>query len=391
MVTTVKARDVMSKNFVTMSEVEPLSKAMAVFDEREPDVVVVFDDKGNYKGILSERWIYRSRLDPARTRVKTLTRSVPKVSPDTPVVDVAKLMVENYVQAVPVFDGEELVGIVGDIDLLLKVVEKSFGDLKALEFATTELKILLPHETIGKALALFRDNNISRAPVVDGGKVVGMVTMHDIVTRFLIPREKARRGELRGEKVHALASSVKHIMSSPVISVGVDGTIRDIVRLMKEDDISGVMILDKDEKALGIVTKRDLLEALIKHAAVQEKEKFVVQFAGDYKDIDDFDMGHIRKDTQSFMEKVRRMFDEAILVVHFKKIKASRKGARRYLIRARLITPGKTYAAHHEGFNAIDVMEIVKDKLERVLFADREKEADVRKSAEYLEKYEFWM
>jgi CBS domain-containing protein len=368
-----------------------LSKAIAVFDEKEPDVVVVFDDKGNYKGILSERWVYRSRLDPAKTKVKALTRSVPKASPDMPVVDVAKLMVESYVQAVPVFDNDKLVGVVGDIDLLFKVVEKSFGNLKALEFATTDLKILLPHETIGKALALFRDNNISRAPVVDHGKVVGMVTMHDIVTRFLIPREKARRGELRGEKIHTLSSSVKHIMSSPVVSVGVDGTIRGVVKLMKENEISGVMILDKDEKALGIVTKRDLLEALIKHAAVQKKEKFAVQFAGDHDDIDEFEMEHIRKDMQAFMEKVRKMFDEAILVVHFKKIKASRKDVRRYLIRARLITPGKTYAAHHEGFNAIDVMEIVKDKLERVLLADKERETDVRKSVEYLEKYEFWM
>lgn len=395
MVKTLLAKDVMNKNFVIMEENDPISKAIDIFDEREPDVIVVVDSNGNYVGILSERWIYRSRLDPTKTKVKTLVRHVPKAYEDTLLVEIARKMIENYVQAVPVFDKDQdtVIGIVSDIDLLVKVVEREFGNEKAMDYATTHLITLLPTDSIGKALATFRDNNISRAPVIDEGKVVGIVTMHDIVTRFLIPRERARRGELKGEKIHPLSAPVSKIMSSPVITVTPGATLRDVVELLKQHDISGVVITDEKGKAIGIITKRDLLEALIKYAEVPEEENYTVQMAGDYDKVDVFEMGHIRKDIESLMELVKKMFDEAMLTVHFKQLKATRPDARRFLIRLRLITPGKVYVAKYEGFNAIDVFEIVKDKLEREIISDKEKEVDLRRKEahEHLEKYEFWM
>ncbi len=395
MVETLKAGDVMSKNFAIMEEDEKLSKAITVFEEKEPDVIMVVDSQGNYVGVLSERWIYRARVDPTKTKVKTLARHVPKAYEDTPLVEVARRMIENYVQAVPVFDKDEdvVAGIVGDVDLLVKVVEKAFGDEKAIDYCTADLITLLPSDSIGKALAVFRDNNISRAPVIDRGKVVGIVTMHDIVIRFLIPRERAKRGEMKGEKVHPLSAPVKKIMSSPVISVGADAKLKEVVGLMKRHDISSVVIADESDKAVGIITKRDVLEALLKYAKLPAEGKFVVQFAGDYDKVDAFEMEHIKKDVEKLLDLAKKMFDEAMLFVHFKQIKATRPDAKRFLIKLRLITPGKVYVARYEGFNAIDVFEIVKDKLEREIISDKEREVNLRKkeALEYLEKYEFWM
>ncbi|MCU4140783.1 MAG: CBS-domain-containing membrane protein [Methanophagales archaeon] len=99
----ISAKDVMSERFVALSEEEMLSKAITVFEERSPEAIVVFDSNGTYKGVLSERWIYRARIDPRRTKVKSLTRGVPAVSEDTNIVEVARKMLESGVQAVPVF------------------------------------------------------------------------------------------------------------------------------------------------------------------------------------------------------------------------------------------------------------------------------------------------
>ncbi len=385
------AKDVMSESYAVLKESDKLTKAIAMFEEKEPDVVVVFDDEGNYKGVLSERWIYRSRLDPTKTKVRALTRFVSKAHENDELVSVAKKMLESNTQAVPVFSRKNtLVGVVTDMDLLVKVVESEFGNMDAIQFATTNLMVLLPNDTVGKALALFRYNGISRAPVIDGGKVIGIVTMHDIVTRFVMPRDRMKYGEVVGEKIRPLSTPVSRIMSSPVISIKPDGKLRDAVKLMKEHEISGVMILDDKGKGVGIITKKDLIEALVRYSQTS-KRRIGVQFAGDYEDIDEFDLEKIRRDIENFANKMEKMFDEGLITVHFKKIKNTRRESRRYLIRLRLAVPGRTYNSHHEGFNALEVMQVALDKLEDEVFSDKKRRIDSKREAEFLEKYELWL
>ena len=387
------AKHIMSERFVSLMDDEPISKAIAVFDEQKPAAIVVFSRNRRYTGVLSERWIYRARTDPKRTKVGALTRYVPAAHEDTSLVDIARWMFENHVQIVPVFSGaarnrkkdetsENLVGIVSDISLLSAAVEDSdFGDEKVSEYATSNLIYLNPDDSVAKALAMFRENAISRAPVIERGKVVGMLTMHDIVTRFLMPRERATSGELSGEKVRTLSTPVKYVMSYPVISVPPDGRIRDVVSLMIKRDISGVLIMEHN-RCRGIITKRDLLEAFV-NVSKTERAKVIVQFAGDYEGIDDFQMSHIRRDINSLAEKFAKMFDEGMLVVHLKRIKANEADAsdEHFNIRIRFFAPGTVLSAHEEGFGAIDVMERLKDKIERKILEEKERTREtLRKS-----------
>ncbi len=90
-------------------------------------------------------------------------------------------------------------GVVRDIDLLARGVKEEFGRLKAIEHATTELITLSQKDTVAKAIAVFRDNNISRTPIVENGKLAGIITVYDIVTRFIIPREKIKYRMIKAE------------------------------------------------------------------------------------------------------------------------------------------------------------------------------------------------
>ena len=388
MVKSMLAKDVMSEKFAVMYEDMPLSKAITIFDEEEPDAIIIFSRDNEYLGVLAERWIYRARLDPTKTKARTLTRHVPKVRPEENLPSVAKKILENRVPVVPVFDGDELVGTVSDIDLLFKVVEKEFGDLKAIDFATKELITLLPEDSVAKAVAIFRDNNISRAPIIDKGKIIGIITLHDVVVRFIIPRQRAKFGDLKGEKIRPLSTPVKNVMSSPVIYIGPEGTIREVVHLMKEHDISSVLILDEAGKGLGIITKTDLIEALVKYAGMEEEKRVFYQLAGDYEYIDGFEMEIIKEDLDRFVDKMERMFDEGTLFVHLKQIKRER--GNRFIVRTRFITPGNVYVARSEGFGALNVLQVVLDKLEREILADKERRLEEERT-KLIEKEEFWL
>ena len=394
----ISPKDVMSERFVALSEEEMLSKAITVFEERSPEAIVVFDSNGTYKGVLSERWIYRARIDPRRTKVKSLTRFVSAVSEDTNIVEVARKMLESGVQAVPVFKAsasaasrtaEKCLGIVSDIRLLSAAAEKTpFGKEEVKKYATTNLIYLRPKDSVAKALATFREHAISRAPVLEGGKVVGIITMHDIVTRFLMPRERATFGDFAGEKLRPLSVPIEGVMSSPLISVPPEGKVKDAVSLMRENDISSVLIEER-ERCMGILTKRDLLEAFIKFSTVKERRRVEVQFAGDYDDIDAFQMSHIQSDLDVLAKKLAKIYEEGLLVVHFKRIKAgieaseageaSEEAGEHFNIRMRFITPQNVFSAQAEGFGALDVFERVKDSIERKVFEEKELKREKRR------------
>jgi len=366
--------EIITDKFVIIDEEEYLSKAIGIFNSEKPEIIIVVDKENNYKGILSERWIYRTMVDPSKTKIKTLCKYVPEILENTSLIEIAKRMLESNTKVVPILNKEgNIIGIVRDIDLLSKVVEKEFGKLNVLEFATIDMITLSKEDSIGKALAIFRENNISRSPILDNGKVIGVVTMHDIVTKFIIPRERVSKGEFKGEKIHPITIPIKEIMTSPVIYVGLEGNTRKVIELMKTHNISDVLIIENN-KLFGIITKKDLIEAYVKFTEV--KKGFLVQFAGDYELIDEFDRLKILRDINNFATKLERILGSGSIVLHFKKLRGVK--GRRHLVRMRLLSPNKTYHVRYEGFNALDIVQILLDKMERIIISDKEEKDDKR-------------
>jgi len=374
-----KAEDIITKKFALLNKEDTLSKAISIFNHERPELIIITDENNNYQGIVSERWIYRSMLDPTQTKLKILVVNAPKITPDTPLNEVARKMVESSLQMLPVFDEKEekVIGVVKDIDLLTKVVEEKYGNLNVIEFATTNLINLNKEDSVGKALATFRDNNISRAAVVQDGKPIGMITMHDIITKFLIPMDRPQRGEKTSRKISSTSLPVNELMNYPVIFVKVQAKTKAAIELMKKHKISGVLILNDDESIQGIVTKKDLLEAYVEFHRTTE-EGFKIQYAGSFNKIDEFEMRKIDKTVNGFAEKMEKVLEKGHIIVHFKTIGNPKGDNIRFLIRMRVISPGKTYNANHEGFNALDVMQTLLDKIERIVLSDKEQDDEQR-------------
>lgn len=113
--------------------------------------------------------------DLARTDVVT-------VSPDTPIADVAETMAEEHVGSVVITDEEDLVGIVTDRDLTVRVLaeEADEAGLTAEDVMTEELCTIARDAGFYKATELMSENGIRRLPVCDGGDLVGIVTFDDL-------------------------------------------------------------------------------------------------------------------------------------------------------------------------------------------------------------------
>ncbi len=105
------------------------------------------------------------------------------VSPDASVYDAIAMLDEKNVGAVLVMEGEKLVGMFSERDYTRKVVlrGKRSRETKVAEIMSTDLKVIHPQEGVEASLRLMTDKRIRHLPVLDGEKVVGVISIGDLV------------------------------------------------------------------------------------------------------------------------------------------------------------------------------------------------------------------
>lgn len=117
----------------------------------------------------------------ARTLREIMTTNVRTARPDTPVFEVARMMHSEDVGSIPVVDSERLVGIVTDRDLCLGVVgEQRPYDAPVREFMTQRPETASADTTIHMAAQLMQTHQIRRLPIVEGDRLIGIVSLADL-------------------------------------------------------------------------------------------------------------------------------------------------------------------------------------------------------------------
>ena len=109
-----------------------------------------------------------------------MTPDVLGLEPATSLVDAARRMHERRVGAVVVQDGERLVGIVTERDILRAVATGAIGGSVA-DVMTHGPDTIGPDESAGQAAALMIHGGFRHLPVVDGNAVVGVLSIRDLV------------------------------------------------------------------------------------------------------------------------------------------------------------------------------------------------------------------
>ncbi len=118
--------------------------------------------------------------------------SVLSVSPATRVFDALKLMAEKNVGALLVMDGETLAGIMSERDYARKVIllGKSSHELTVSDIMSDKVITVTPLQTVDECMALMSGRRIRHLPVMDNGRVAGVLSIGDLVKEVIAMQQE---------------------------------------------------------------------------------------------------------------------------------------------------------------------------------------------------------
>ena len=125
-----------------------------------------------------------------------MTENPRSIGASASVVEAARLMREEHIGSLPITDDEELVGMITDRDITTRVVAEaadpkmtSVGDVVSRDLISVE-----PDEELEEAVQLMASHQVRRLPVVENGRLVGIVAQADVA--LTLRENEQRTGEL---------------------------------------------------------------------------------------------------------------------------------------------------------------------------------------------------
>lgn len=147
--------------------------------------------------------------------------------------------------------------------------------MQVRDVMTSPAYSVTPQTSIKDLLAIFKERQVSGFPVVEGNLVVGVVTESDLVYRdrplkpppflaifdMVIPLETPEH--LREEIIKTVGAHVSDVMNAPAVTISPDADISEAASLMVDRKINRLPVVDDAGKLLGIVSRTDLVAAMV--------------------------------------------------------------------------------------------------------------------------------
>jgi acetoin utilization protein AcuB len=134
-------------------------------------------------------------------------------------------------------------------------------------------------DTMQNAIYILQEQNIKMLPVMDDANLVGIITDRDL--------KKASPSDATTLDMHELLFliskiKVRDLMKEPVFTAKPDDTVEEAAALLLEKKISGLPVIDENDRLVGIITRSDIFRVLLSLSGLGKKG---IQFAIRIKDM----------------------------------------------------------------------------------------------------------
>jgi CBS domain-containing protein len=257
-----KVEEIMTKDVICVNKNEDLWHVLDLMEKHNITKIPVADNK-KVMGVVTDNKmadklgsIKSKGVPAARMHASTIMeKKFSKVSPKTEVKKIVATVGKPGLTMLIVIENDKLMGVVTKADLLPLVKVKD----KVKNIMSSRVLVVKPYDRVIHARRLLLDNEIARIPVVDGGKVVGMLSDKEVAFAFATVRKSYSIGR---QHHHIRELLVQDVMKSPAITIEEDNSITDAATKMMEHEVGCLPVVGKKETIKGIITRTDLARLL---------------------------------------------------------------------------------------------------------------------------------
>lgn len=346
-------KDIMNSNVITVSINATISAALSKMKQNKLHQLPVIN--GELKGVLVLKKIVTKDLDATKTKVESLMVPTPTLLADDDVKKAAEKLLFSGFKALPVMAAGKIVGILSETDLM-RVIDKFDMNYKLQEIMN-ECHYVSAEDDVGKVKKTMDYHNVSRVPVVDDGKIIGVVGTLNLIHLML------RKEPMRGGGIAKGAKEIISIDKTPVKSVlqqaavvGKDASINDIADSLLQNE----EVFVEDAGRFFVITPKDVAEIIAKG----RKPGIYVQIAN-LGEVDASTNARIEKKITDFVHKMGKMINNMqSFVIHVERHEKQGKQIK-YSIRARFLTPFGLFVSKSWGWSLATAFQDAIDNLER--------------------------
>jgi CBS domain-containing protein len=126
-------------------------------------------------------------METAASLLKHKGGGIYSVDPDAPVLEAIRLMAEHAVGALLVMQGQKLIGVVSERDYARKVILRGFAssETPVRQIMSSPVLTIQPDKSVRDCMKVMSEKRIRHLPVVDGERVVGVLSIGDLVRAVL--------------------------------------------------------------------------------------------------------------------------------------------------------------------------------------------------------------
>lgn len=265
----------MSSPVVTATKEMSLTEARSILSEKQIRVLPVMEND-TLVGIVTKRGLLRVDLsflqdetrhllvDPADAKVGDVVTLKPLTTlPESAIAKAARIMLENKITALPVMENGKLIGILTNSDLLRFILQE-YPTVKrkqpVSQYMTDEVVTIEPESSLLEAHALMGTKRIRSLVVMEGEKLVGLVTRTDLMSSDPSRLASRKNQEL---SLKILTLPVEKVMTRELITILPTAPVTEAAELMLKNKIHCLPVVDLDGKLVGIITESDLFLMIV--------------------------------------------------------------------------------------------------------------------------------
>jgi len=265
-------KNIMSEEIVTIDKDQIVSEGLKLMKKHRISRLPVVNTNEKHQkelvGIVSEKDIAiklssskYGHLPPSHFHISTvMIKDLITVDKDADMVKTANLLLENHIGGVPIMDDGKLVGVVSKSDFIDTCKGKAYTKILVEDVMSSDLVSVSSHDRLMHARRVMLDSNIGRLLISENNELAGILSSKDIMRAMISFRKEVPP---KHQKAQIKECLVEKYMTPHVKKISAKSTIAELANEMLKTGYNGYPVVNENDQIVGIITQSDLLRLIV--------------------------------------------------------------------------------------------------------------------------------